>query len=446
MPMANYKRKRYSFKDWLISLSGEDAQIIFNTKTKESVKITFAFIGCFVLMIFIVSFYSSTHFIYQLFNKNLFFAIPIGIVWGLMIVNIYLLLLYTLTPMILKGKERTIKGIKTKETKDSRLLSNISIGFRVGFVVLIAIIIAQPWLITTFSVQEQLDVYKQQYRNNFLIQADSILISQEIKLNKELNQNLNLVSVGKSDSVLIAHAGKDIFNKIQEDARFLSDASILMNEIYKADKSWDINKKNKTDFLQNELTTLVEKEITTDSLFILEANEITTQNHFIEDILNSSYKKLFSIIQEKNNQYKKLDAVLSATNFYVRKIQLINSNFPSAWGMTGIVAFAFIIPVILKYRIRNTSNFYEVKKDLEEKIVKEEYNEFKATHSKIFNLKFNIANVDFYESCIDPPFNTTIKEKSLPYQSQTILLNEIYKDLDEGKANKHFVSEHVSKK
>ncbi len=54
--MANYKRKRYSFKDWLISLSGEDAQIIFNTKTKESVKITFAFIGCFVLMIFIVSF------------------------------------------------------------------------------------------------------------------------------------------------------------------------------------------------------------------------------------------------------------------------------------------------------------------------------------------------------------------------------------------------------
>ncbi len=321
--------------------------------------------------------------------------------------------------MILKGKERTIKGIKTKETKDSRLLSNISIGFRVGFVVLIAIIIAQPWLITTFSVQEQLDVYKQQYRNNFLIQADSILISQEIKLNKELNQNLNLVSVGKSDSVLIAHAGKDIFNKIQEDARFLSDASILMNEIYKADKSWDINKKNKTDFLQNELTTLVEKEITTDSLFILEANEITTQNHFIEDILNSSYKKLFSIIQEKNNQYKKLDAVLSATNFYVRKIQLINSNFPSAWGMTGIVAFAFIIPVILKYRIRNTSNF---------------------------NLKFNIANVDFYESCIDPPFNTTIKEKSLPYQSQTILLNEIYKDLDEGKANKHFVSEHVSKK
>src|SRR6266536_3858638 len=311
MPMANYKRKRYSFKDWLISLSGEDAQIIFNTKTKESVKITFAFIGCFVFMIFIVSFYSSTHFIYQLFNKNLFFAIPIGIVWGLMIVNIYLLLLYTLTPMILKGKERTIKGIKTKETKDSRLLSNISIGFRVGFVVLIAIIIAQPWLITTFSVQEQLDVYKQQYRNNFLIQADSILISQEIKLNKELNQNLNLVSVGKSDSVLIAHAGKDIFNKIQEDARFLSDASILMNEIYKADKSWDIKKKN---------------------------------------------------------QYKKLDAVLSATNFYVRKIQLINSNFPSAWGMTGIVAFAFIIPVILKYRIRNTSNFYEVKKDLEEKI------------------------------------------------------------------------------
>ena len=76
--MANQKRKKYSFKDWLSKFSGEDFQLIHDAKTDVKVKSSFAFIGGFVLIIFLISLYSSAAFIYQLFNENLLLAVPIG--------------------------------------------------------------------------------------------------------------------------------------------------------------------------------------------------------------------------------------------------------------------------------------------------------------------------------------------------------------------------------
>jgi hypothetical protein len=148
---------------------------------------------------------------------------------------------------------------------------------------------------------------------------------------------------------------------------------------------------------------------------------------------------------KKNQEYKNLGAVLTASNFYVRKIQLINANFPLAWCMTIVVVTAFIIPIVLKYRIRNTSNFYEVKRDLEEKVVREDYARFKNIYTNIFLSKFNVQNVNWFESCIDPPFNTTKKTREANYQGQDDLLREIYKDLEDADANKYLVSETVSK-
>jgi len=440
--MANQKRKKYSFKDWLSKFSGEDFQLIHDAKTDVKVKSSFAFIGGFVLIIFLISLYSSANFIYQLFNENLLLAVPIGIIWGLMIANIYLLLLYTITPKILIGKERTIQGIKVKEQKDSKLLVNVSVGFRIGFVVLIAVIIAQPWLITTFSTsaQDYLDKYKQQYRNDFIIQADSILISQEMKLFNSTKRELNLVSKGQNDSIAIFQAGQLLFNKIKEDELFLSQSSLLKQQILKVKNKWTNGNRNKINSLNNGITVLVKNEITTDSLFVLEYKPIYTESEVISNILNAMNGHLITIIQLKNEQYKKLDAVLNASNFYVRRIQIINSEFPSSWLMTGLVVLIFIIPIVLKYRIRNTSNFYEVKKVMEEIIVKEGYYKFKTVYSNIFSLKFE-HKIQFYESCIDPPFNTTPKKEVGNYKNQALLLNEIYNDIESSESNKYFVSE-----
>lgn len=443
--MVSRKRRRYSFRDWLSKFSGEDFQLIHDAKTDVKVKSKFAFIGSFVLLIFIVSFYSSTHFIYELFNKNLVLAIPIGIFWGLMIIIIYLLLLYTITPKILIGKDRIIRGVKVENQKDNKQYVNLSVVSRVGFVVLIAIIIAQPWLITTFSpyAQEYLDKYKQQYRNDFIIQADSILISQELKLYEDTKKEFNLVSKGSTDSISIQQAGEAMFNKIQADVLFLSQTASLKKEILKLKNIGAVSNRSKINFLNTEITELVKNEIITDSVFILENKPIISDNQVISKILNSSNFALITILQVKNDQYKKLDAVLNASNFYVRKIQIINSEFALSWFMTIFVVLVFIIPIVLKYRIRNTSNFYEVKKDMEEAIVKSDYSKFKTTFTNIFKSKFNL-DIQFYESCIDPPFNTIKKKDVKNYKNQSLLLNEIYEDLESSETNKYFVSETIS--
>jgi len=443
--MASSKRRILTLRDWLSKFSGEDYQIIHDAKTDVKVKMNFAFIGLFVLVIFAISFYSCAHFIYQLFNENLMLTLPIGIFWGFMITNIYLLLLYTITPKILVSKERKNKGVATNEEKESSLLINMSIGFRIGFVVLIAIIIAQPWIITTFSTNARvyLDKYKQQYRNDFIIQADSILIGKEIKLLNEAKHEFNLVEKEKSDSALLYESGRVVFYKIQEDELFLSHVSHLRLKILEVESKWTINNRRLVDSLNTEITKLVEREILTDSLFILESISIPIHNVAVSNIISSTNNALKSIISEKNIQYKKLNSVLAASNFYIRQLQIINSHFYLSWLMTAFMIFVFILPIVLKYRIRNTSNFYQVKKSLEELIVTQEYERFKLTYSVIFKTKLN-QSADFYESCIDPPFNTIKKESFKNLKDQNLLLSTIYSDAESSEANKYFVSETVS--
>ena len=443
--MASSKRRVLTFRDWLSKFSGEDYQIIHDAKTDVKVKMNFAFIGLFVLVIFAISFYSCAQFIYQLFNENLMIALPIGIFWGFMITNIYLLLLYTITPKILVSKERKNKGIAINEEKESSLLINMSIGFRIGFVVLIAIIIAQPWVISAFSTNARgyLSKYKQQYRNDFIIQADSILIGKEIRLLSEAKHKFNMVEKDKTDSALLYESGRVVFYKIQEDELFLSQASHLSRKILEVESKWTINNRRLVDSLNTEITILVEKEILTDSLFILESISIPTQNLAVSNILSSTNNALKTIISEKNNQYKKLNSVLAASNFYIRQLQIINSHFYLSWLMTAFMIFVFILPIVLKYRIRNTSNFYQVKKNLEELIVTQEYERFKLSYSAIFQTKLN-HSAAFYESCIDPPFNTIKKKSFKNLNNQNLLLSTIYSDAENSEANKYFVSDTVS--
>src|SRR5882724_11819987 len=102
----------------LCRLSGEDAWIILHAETDAEVVGKFAVIGLMVLVIFFVSVYSSVHFLVNLLNGNHFVAVVIGLFWGAMIANIYYLLLFTITPPILKGRERAEHGVRKEVTTE----------------------------------------------------------------------------------------------------------------------------------------------------------------------------------------------------------------------------------------------------------------------------------------------------------------------------------------
>lgn len=434
--MAQHNRNRKSVHDWLCLLSGEDYTIINDSVVNPKVRVQFGYIGVCVLLIFVVAFYSCWHFIYKLFNENLFIAFPIGIFWGLMITNIYLLLLYTITPSLLKGKERGPKGGITGELKDISLSVFVSSGFRVGFVILIAIIVAQPWLITLNSenVKEHLDKHIQLYRNDFIIQADGILIEKELKLYRETVNEFNLIKREQNDSIMMNTAGRAIFNKIKEDEDFLNQTALLKKKLLMA-KNGIV-----TDSLNKLITKLVEKEILADNNYILEMKPIITQNEGITNILNNVNQELFNIIKNKNEQYKKLDIVLASSNFYIRKIQIINTKIPSSWLLTILVIGIFVSPILLKYRIRNSSNFYDIKEKIERKKVKQDYENFKNNYSEIFSQKYSLK-VAFYESCIDPPFNLLKKSTYKFFPNQAVLLEKIYSDINDSETQKTLISD-----
>lgn len=129
-PILNAIRNR------LCKFSGEDYTII--QKCGNKVQLYFSLIGLLVLVILLCSFASALYFTDHLFH-NIIADIGVGIVWGYIITNMYVLLLYTISPTLLPTKER-----KKQKEKTSPFKLSYSMGIRIFIVLLLAIIIAQP--------------------------------------------------------------------------------------------------------------------------------------------------------------------------------------------------------------------------------------------------------------------------------------------------------------
>ena len=95
-------RKKISNR--LCKLSGEDYAII--SECSEKIQFYFSAIGFLVLLILLFSFVSALYFTEHLFH-NVFADISVGLVWGYVVTNMYVLLLYTISPRILPIRVRT---------------------------------------------------------------------------------------------------------------------------------------------------------------------------------------------------------------------------------------------------------------------------------------------------------------------------------------------------
>lgn len=120
----------------LCKLSGEDYTIISLCNNK--IQFYYSSIGILVLLILLFSFLSALYFTEHLFH-NVIADIGVGLVWGFIVTNMYVLLLYTISPAFLPVKERNKQTFKTKKIELS-----ISMLLRIFVVVLLAVIIAQP--------------------------------------------------------------------------------------------------------------------------------------------------------------------------------------------------------------------------------------------------------------------------------------------------------------
>lgn len=159
-----------SVRNTLCKFSGEDYSII--RKCNIKVQNYFSLIGLFVIAILLVCFFSALYFTEHLFH-NVITDIGVGIVWGYIITNLYVLLLYTISPTLLPRKER-----KNIETKIENIQLSWSMVLRVCLVLLLAIITAQPLNIFFLKPETETFVHdiKLLLTNNFLAWLITILV------------------------------------------------------------------------------------------------------------------------------------------------------------------------------------------------------------------------------------------------------------------------------
>lgn len=377
-----------SFRLTLCVFSGEDCTVI--RKSSPVIASIFAAIGFFVILIFFGCFVSAYDFSFSLFEGNRLISIPIGIIWSLLVVNMYLLLLYTVSPAMLP--------IKNKKKQDS--FFTLSMFFRIIFISLLAIIIAQPLNVLALSstIDESLQKHIQQERSKMIIVADSLLIKKEMELFIDFNQQLKS-KLGNNDLEQANQILSRISFKIEEDKNFVSKSIVLLKQVEALDsKIWHTKKEmaSRNNMLLK-LSELVEQEINSDSRFLEELHSIELNAAKYQGEFEGYKANLHNAIKAKIDNYDNLDILLSKSNFYIKRIQLILYERPISWFITTLVVLLFLLPIYFKYKVREKTDFYTKKLEIEKKIINEEYDAFKARYSRLLQdnvKKYNIKSLE----------------------------------------------------
>ncbi|SDC80095.1 DUF4407 domain-containing protein [Niabella drilacis] len=137
--------------------SGEDDFIIRKCNTR--IQLFFALIGLLVQVVFVLCWLSAALFVSHIFDNARWVSIPVGIIWACLVTLLYLLLLYTISPALLpvaqkkttiyNGKKKTV--IIEEKKNGKKALLGFSFLFRVGLIIFLAVVVAQPINVWVFA-------------------------------------------------------------------------------------------------------------------------------------------------------------------------------------------------------------------------------------------------------------------------------------------------------
>lgn len=390
---------------FLFTCSGEDNYIL--KRCSSQIQKRFALLGFFVLLIFIGCFFSATFFIISLFDGAKWISLPMGIIWGAVIVNMYLLLLHTISPAIIplssKRKKKSDNHLDLKQN-ENRFLT-LSMNLRIVFMMLLAVIIAQPLnvFILSSSVKSSIEKHKISERIKLYSLTNKQLIKEELNNQKEFNYKV-INRLNFEESTIIANQISIINSKIKGDSLFLLLAAQKLKEYNKLDKKLNSSNKDeiKKTMILNNLDSLLNNELISDNDFITNINSISIEGTLKNDF-NDFKNHLTILINDKIENYNSLNILLNKSNFYIKTIQLLFIENPLSWFLTLIVCLIFLLPIYFKYKARTLcSTIFKKKEKNELEIVKlrEELintTNFNWLENKVKTINIsNIRSSDYY--------------------------------------------------
>jgi hypothetical protein len=393
-----------SFREWVTMFSGEDITIV--RRTDKSFQKRFAFVGAFVLLIFLLCFGSCTYAIYCFFGQNVLLATTIGVFFGWMVTNIYLLLLYTLTPNLL--------------TEDDGRTAKLSLALRCGFIVLLALIVSRPVSVFLFDrwLVSDVEQRKSELLGSHALTADELLVNQEYDALQRYAQGMHLAGyeVNPDDSIV---------QKILLDSVYMKKASDIAKQLEKL--AGQSKTKEERSQLQERLCRIAKQAYQSDVAFLDSGINVSKSVLRIKaDTLDQQLNEtLAALLSKKVASYEKLTSILEHSSFFIFKVKTITRLYPSGWFVDLAALILFFLPVYWKYGERKLNRYYAQRRRIEKQMVVDEYQTFKLNYSRALK-RLTGLDIHFYETYEDPPFNTRKKSNSLQLKPQEDLLKKLY--------------------
>jgi ABC-type multidrug transport system fused ATPase/permease subunit len=156
---------------------------------------------------------------------------------------------------------------------------------------------------------------------------------------------------------------------------------------------------------------------------------IEKQKNLYDNAETSQIGNYEKLLKKKELQKDELIAsmikLVSNSNYYIQSIVILNTKYRTCWLITLFTMFVFLFPAYLKNFLGEQSFYYETKRTIENRLVKEEYASFKARYNLLFQEHLN-QNIQFSEPFIDAPFNTIRKRDEREFLKEDDLISDLY--------------------
>ncbi len=116
--------------------------------------------------------------------------------------------------------------------------------------------------------------------------------------------------------------------------------------------------------------------------------------------------------------------LVQSSNYFLQRIIFLHAKHETCWLFTIVIMVIFLSPIYFKYLIVD-SRYYELKREIEMRIVTVNYFAFRRKYRNSF-FKLTGKTIEFSEPFIDPPFNTKRKSDEREFHDESELIDLLY--------------------
>lgn len=150
--------------------------------------------------------------------------------------------------------------------------------------------------------------------------------------------------------------------------------------------------------------------------FVSKCIETMLFGHWVDDIIEGDLQKFFGGVAVTKFQESK---------YFILHMKELNLNYPWINIVTLLTVALYIVPIMIKHRLKKRNEYYQIRKVIDKRLVEERFSEFKSLYIRNmqniyvqkFELDKRLLKEDFdsqnamyvykyHQRYIDEPFNT----------------------------------------